>query len=225
MSRARSEGGFSMIEVTLAMGVMMVVLISGMRAATSAVNVETQAVSKGQASTQAVIALTELRQEIVSANVIYDPAGEIYHSGSKSGQNYAGKNTDGTKIPAGWSLRIYTELNGIDECVQWRLLDATSGGLLQTRTWDPSWSLDGNGGIRPWSTLATNVDNASSVVPFALNYSANYGGTNSRLVNVVLYGSANDKYVTPITIETSIAARDAEYFPASTNDCYPVPTP
>ena len=224
--RAPEEGGFSMVEVVVAMGVMMLVLVMGMRAATSAVNVETQAVSKGQATTQAVIALTELRQEIVSANIIFDPANEIYHSGSKSGQNYAGKSTDHTNIPAGWSLRIYTELNGINECVQWRLLDTASGGALQTRTWDPAWSLgDAEAAVHPWSTLATNVVNSVSQIPFSLNYSANYGGTNSRLVNVDILASANDKFVTPVTLQSSIAARDAEYFPASTTDCYPVPTP
>lgn len=223
---ARDEGGFTMVEVVVAMGVMMLVLVMGMRAATSAVNVETQAVSKGQATTQAVIALTELRQEIVSANVIFDPANEIYHSGSKSGQNYAGKNPDNANIPAGWSLRIYTELNGINECVQWRLEDTASGGALQTRTWDPAWSLgDPDAPVHPWSTLATHVANSSSQTPFSLNYSANYGGTNSRLVNLNILASANDKFVTPVTLQSSIAARDAEYFPASTTDCYPVPTP
>ena len=222
----REDGGFTMVEVILAMGVMMIVLIMGMRAATSAVNVETQAVSKGQATTQAVIALTELRQEIVSANVIFDPANEIYHSGSRNGQNYAGTNTDHANIRAGWSLRIYTELNGIDECVQWRLLDTASGGKLQTRTWDPSWSLGNpDAAVHPWSTLATNVANGSTQTPFSLDYSANYGGANSRLVDVLLIASANDKYVNPVTLQSAIAARDAEYFPASTNDCYPVPTP
>ena len=224
--RARYEGGFTMVEVVLAMGVMMIVLIMGMRAATSAVNVETQTVSKGQATTQAVIALTELRQEIVSANVIFDPANEIYHSGSKTGQNYAGTSPDGANIPAGWSLRIYTELNGIDECVQWRLLDTVSGGALQTRTWDPSWSLgDTSAPVHPWSTLSTNVVNGPSLIPFALNYAANYGGSNSRLVNVTLLASANDKHVDPVTLQSSIAARDAEYFPANTSACYPVPAP
>jgi type II secretory pathway pseudopilin PulG len=219
---SRGEGGFNMVEIVVAMGLMMVVLMVGMRAASTAVDVETQATSKGQATTQVVAAMTELRQEIVSADIIFDPANEVYSSGPNSGTNYAGTNPDGTKLNAGWSLRIYTQLNGNAMCVQWRLLDT---GALQTRLWSPVWSQSSgrSGTVYPWDTLATNVIN--SAAPFSLNYSANYGGSNSRLVIVSLLAGANDAKVSPQLLESSIAARDAEYYPANTLDCYPVPGP
>jgi hypothetical protein len=211
-----------MVEIVVAMGLMMVVLMVGMRAASTAVDVEAQATSKGQATTQVVAAMTELRQEIVSADVIFDPSNEQYTSGPSSGTNYAGANPDGTKINPGWSLRIYTQLNGNTMCVQWRLLD---NGALQTRMWSPVWSQSSgqSGTVYPWDTLATNVVNTSA--PFALNYSANYGGSNSRLVIVSLLASAGNARVSPQLLQSSIAARDAEYYPANTLDCYPVPTP
>lgn len=220
--RRRGEGGFNMVEIVVAMGIMMAVLMVGMVAASTAVDVETQATSKGQATAQDVAALTELRQEIVSANVIFDPANDMYTSGAQSGTNYAGTNADGTKIQAGWSLRIYTQLNGNAMCVQWRLLDT---GALQTRLWTPSWSQSSgsSGTVYPWDTLATNVVNSQA--PFSLNYSANYGGSNSRLVDVALLASARDAKVNSQLLQSSIAARDAEYYPANTLDCYPVPTP
>jgi hypothetical protein len=166
--------------------------------------------------------MTELRQEIVSANVIFDPANEVYTSGPKNGANYAGANPDGTKINPGWSLRIYTQLNGNAMCVQWRLLDT---GALQTRLWTPAWSQSSGqtGTVYPWDSLASHVINTQA--PFAFNYSANYGGSNSRLVIVTLLASANNARVNPQLLQSSIAARDAEYFPANTLDCYPVPAP
>jgi flagellar basal body-associated protein FliL len=217
-----SEGGFNIVEIVVAMAVMMVVLMVGMVAASTAVKVEAQATGKGQATTQVVAALTELRQEIVSANIIFDPGNDVYTSGPQSGVNYAGANPDGTKINPGWSLRIYTQLNGNAMCVQWRLLDS---GALQTRLWTPSWSQSSGeqGTAYPWSTLATNVVNTQA--PFSLNYSANYGGSNSRLVIVTLLASARNANVKPQLLQSSIAARDAEYYPANTLDCYPVPTP
>jgi hypothetical protein len=220
--RRGGEDGFNMVEIVFAMGIMMVVLMVGMVAASTAVDVEAQATGKGQATTQVVAALTELRQEIVSANIIFDPADDLYTSGPDSGANYAGANPDGSKISAGWSLRIYTQLNGNSMCVQWRLLDS---GALQTRLWTPSWSQSSGqeGTVYPWDTLATNVVNTQA--PFSLNYSANYGGSNSRLVIVTLLASARDAKVSPQLLQSSIAARDAEYYPANTLDCYPVPTP
>lgn len=216
------ESGFNIVEIVVAMGIMMVVLMVGMVAASTAVDVETQAASKGQATTQVVSALTELRQEIVSANIIFDPVDDVYTSGPNTGANYAGTNPDGTKISPGWSLRIYTQLNGNAMCVQWRLLDT---GALQTRLWTPSWSQSSgqSGRTYSWDTLATNVVNAQA--PFSLNYSANYGGSNSRLVVVTLLASAQNSKVASQLLQSSIAARDAEYYPANTLDCYPVPAP
>ena len=217
------EAGLSMMEIAFAMAIMMVVLVMGLRATGSLLGVESQAVSKGQSTTEVVVALDQLRQEIVSANVIFDPANDystqVVH-GVPTNVNYAGSNADGTQIKQGWSLRVYTQLNGVPMCVQWRLLDT---GALQTRTWSNFWQT--GGAVHPWSTLAGNVVNASGYAPFSLDHAANYGGTSSRLIDVSLYASTGNKHVNPVLVQTSIAARDAEYYPANTGVCSPIPTP
>lgn len=210
------ERGFTMIEVVCAMVVMLVVLVMGLNATGSLLGSEAQAIGKGQATLQATAAINELRQEIVSANILFDPADDVYSNGA----NYAGTNADGTDIAAGWSLRIYTQLNGSPMCVQWRLLDT---GALQTRTWSDQWQTDGI--VHPWTTLVTDVANGSGEPPFALNYATNYGGTSSRLVDISLYLSTGDGSAdTPVLLQSSIAGRDAEYYPANTGDCSPVPS-
>ena len=181
-----------------------------MQAVSTVLGVSTLATSTGYANEQAAITLTQLRQEIISADILFNPATE----GSD-----AGTNPDGSSIPAGFSLRIYTELNGIPECVQWRLLDT---GALETRSYSDQWQTDGAVGI--WSTLETGVTNPVSNPPFSIDTGANFGGASgSRLVDVTLDFDQTTKPVTMIQDQTSVAARDAEYYPNSTGDCSPVP--
>ena len=213
-SARADERGFSTAEVAAALFVLMLLMMMGLRATASVLNVDTQAVGKGQATLQVVAAFNELRQEIVSANVLFDPASDV-----SGGVNYAGKNADGTAIQAGWSLRIYTQLNGQPMCVQWRLLDT---GALQTRSWSDQWQTDGI--THPWATLASGVENPNGSPPFALNYSTNFGGSSSRLVMVNLYASPESAHESDELLQSSIAGRDAEYYPANTGDCYPVPS-
>ncbi|HUY63139.1 MAG TPA: hypothetical protein VMV14_01325 [Acidimicrobiales bacterium] len=208
-----------MVELVFAMAIMMVVLIMGLKATGSMLNVETQAIGKGQATTQVVAAMSELRQEIVSANVLFDPSAE--HDSSNN--NFAGSNPDGSKIPVGWSMRIYTQINGTPMCAQWRILNT---GVLQTRTWSDLWQ--SNGIIHSWATLSTSVVNSSGSgsIPFVLDAGQNYGGSaSSRLMDIDLLVSTNDSRVVPVALQSSIAARNAEYYPPNTGDCYPVPTP
>ena len=196
------EGGFTLIEVVLAMAMLVVVLTLSMQAVSTVLGLSTLATSTGYANEQAALAMTELRQEIISADILFNPATE----GSD-----AGTNPDGSSIPAGFSMRIYTELNGIPECVQWRLLDT---GALQSRSYSDQWQTDGVVGL--WSTLEAGVTNPASNPPFSIDTGANFGGSSgSRLVDVTLDFDQTTKPVTMIQDQTSVAARDAEYTPAT----------
>ncbi len=204
------EGGFTLIEVVIAMGVLVVVLTLSMQAVSTVLGLSTLATSTGYANEQAALAMTELRQEIISADILFNPASE----GSD-----AGTNPDGSAIPAGFSLRVYTELNGLPECVQWRLLNT---GALESRSYSNQWQTDGV--VSLWSTLETGVTNPVSNPPFSIDTGANFGGTSgSRLVDVTLDFDQTTKPVTMIQDQTSVAARDAEYYPGNTGDCSPVP--
>jgi prepilin-type N-terminal cleavage/methylation domain-containing protein len=204
------EEGFTLIEIVIAMTVLVVVLTLSMQAVSTVLGLSTLATSTGYANEQAALAMTELRQEIISADILFNPATE--------GSN-AGANPDGSSIPAGFSLRIYTELNGIPECVQWRLLDT---GALESRSYSDEWQTDGVVGV--WSTLETGVTNPASNPPFSIDTGANFGGSSgSRLVDVKFDFDQTTKPVTMIEDQTSVAARDAEYYPGNTGDCSPVP--
>ncbi|MHB8593853.1 MAG: hypothetical protein ACYDB3_05880 [Acidimicrobiales bacterium] len=217
LPRGPEEEGFSMMELVFAMGVMMVVMFMGLKATGSLLKVEGEAVSKGQSTTQTAAAFNELRQELVSANILFDPANEF----DSNNVNYAGTNPDGSRIPPGFSMRVYTQVSGDPMCVQWRLLNT---GDLQTRSWSNLWQT--NNIVHPWATLASGLDNAQASPPFVLDAGRNYGGSaSSRLMDIDLFEVANQARIAPVQMQSSIAARDAEYYPPNTGDCSPVPAP
>jgi len=208
----RNEAGFTALEVVVAMGMLVVVMAIGMQAVGTMLGVGNQAISQRQASAVSALIMNELRQEAVSANILFNPATE--------GSN-AGHNPDSSAVPTGFSLRIYTQTNGIFTCVQWRVLDT---GALQIRSWSDLWQ--SNGVVQSWSTQLTGIVNNSSQPPFVLDAGSNYGGTsNGRLLDVDLWVRGSSGAPGPIEFKASIAGRDAEYYPQNTGDCSPVPTP
>jgi hypothetical protein len=208
---ARHEAGFSAVELVVAMLMLGTVMLMGFSAVGTVLGVGNQALGIQQSTTVAALAMTELRAEVVSANILFNPATE---------ENNAGTNPDGSSVPAGFSLRIYTQTNGIFTCFQWRLLDT---GALQLRSWSDQWQT--NGVVKGWTTLLTGIVNASSDPPFTLDTGANYGGsTSSRLLDVDLWVRSSQQ-ANPIEVRASIAGRDAEYYPQNTGDCSPVPDP
>jgi hypothetical protein len=199
-------------EVVVAMTMLIVVMLMGFQGVGTVLKVGNQALSNRQASAVSALAMTQLRQEAVSANILFNPATE----GTK-----AGTSPDGASVAPGFSLRIYTQTNGIFTCVQWRVLDT---GVLQLRSWSDLWQ--SNGVVRSWTTLLTGVVNSSSKPPFVLDAGSNYGGTaNGRLLNVDLVVQGRSGAATPVEVDASIAGRDAEYYPQNTGDCSPVPAP
>ena len=209
---SRHDAGFTAIEIIVAMGMLVVVMGMGMEAVGTMLGVGNQAISTRQASAVSALAMNELRQEAVSANILFNPATE--------GTN-AGNNPDGPAVASGFSLRIYTQTNGVFTCVQWRVLNT---GVLQVRSWSDLWQT--NGVVRGWSTQLSGVVNASNNPPFMLDSGANYGGTsNGRLLDIDLLVRGSNGAPGPIDFKASIAGRDAEYYPQNTGDCSPVPTP
>jgi hypothetical protein len=196
----------------IAMAVLMVVILGGFTAVGTVLKVGNQALGTRQAGAVAALTMTNLREEAVSANILFNPATE--------GAN-PGTNPDGSAIAPGFSLRIYTQTNGIFTCVQWRLLET---GALQLRSWSDLWQT--NGVVKSWTTLLTGISNPASQAPFVLDSGANYGATVSgRLLDVDLVVRGSNGPANPVEVKASIAGRDAQYYPQNTGDCSPVPTP
>ena len=87
---------------------------------------------------QARLGVQQLDRQIRSGNLIYNPAAE---------------NDSANGIQPGLSLRVYTQSNSVQRCVQWRIYNK----LLQTRSWTTTWQVDDI--VTAWRTVADHIVN------------------------------------------------------------------
>jgi len=134
-------------------------------------------------------AVQQMDRQIRSGNVLYDPALEALPN----------------------SMRVYTQTNGIEKCVQWQL----TGGTLRSRFWSPTWQTDGLVGA--WGTVARGITNSAS--PFTLDSTNAYG---SRLINISFSVKDSKAGGADQSVQTSLSGRNTEYG-YDTGVCTPVP--
>jgi len=171
-------------------------IFSGVVAAAYTVLIAVQRQSSGiQARELSVgnarVALAQMDRQIRSGNVLYDPATEV--------------------LPL--SMRVYTQANGDERCVQWQVFD----GTLRTRSWSPSWRTDGK--VSGWTTVAHGLRNTTS--PFSLQ-----GGStpySSRLVDIRLLVRGPRSGERPTEVQTSLSGRNTLYG-YDPGVCSPAPT-
>lgn len=177
------ERGLTLIELLVSMA-----LFTGLLTAVYGVliNVQRQSVdvqARENSVGNARLALEQMDRQIRSGNVFFDP-------------NDA---TDSDYLPM--SLRVYTQANGDERCVQWQVL----AGTLRTRAWSTTWQTDGN--ITPWSNVARGLVNTSS--PFVLQGgSTPYG---SRLLDITLLVKDPKSKGQPVEVRTSLSGRNTQY--------------
>jgi len=156
---------------------------------------------RGQTNDQVRLAANDIDRMVRSGNVLYDPATETL---ANSG------------VAPGYSLRIYTQANGNQRCVQWRVIN----GFLESRAWTTTWQLDGD--VSDWRKVADHIVNTSP--PFTLDSNAAFGG---RIINVDLradVGTAAASHVAPVEEKVSVTGRNTEYG-YDPVVCNTVPTP
>jgi type II secretory pathway pseudopilin PulG len=184
----RGQRGVTLVELSvyvLMLGIVTTIafrLLISMTTATQKADVTSQSID------QARLAVQQIDRQVRSGNVLYDPTLE---------------SDAANDIRPGLSLRVYTQANGDQRCVQWRM---TSAGVLQTRSWSEFWTTDGD--VSPWRNVATNLVNTSATPAFALDSTTGFG---SRLLKVTLIANVNSKRGKDVRFSTSIAGRNTEY--------------
>src|SRR5205807_1768052 len=123
--RMREERGFTLVEMTIALMLMLVVTVIFITVMVSVQGAVAKDQGRSVSNDQARLAVEELDREIRSGNVLYDPSLE---------------NDPGNGIYPNMSLRIYTQSNADtrnpgNQCVQWRILNDE----LQRRSWGVDW--------------------------------------------------------------------------------------
>lgn len=182
--KGERDGGFTLIEMTIAMMLLMVVLSLVMVSLVSLQRSVSTADARTQTVDQVRLAVEQIDREVRSGNIFYPP----FSSGSNP------------------ELLVYTEANGNQRCVEWQV-DTTSQAL-QSRSWTPTWQTDGSPSTVPWSTIATGVTNTLSNPPFSLASTTIYGG---RILNIDITTNATNSQSAGSAITDSVEGRNTVY--------------
>jgi hypothetical protein len=154
-------------------------------------------------------ALATIDRQVRSGNVLFSPADEV---------NYLSTCQDlGTN--KGSCMRIFTQANGAEKCVQWQVVADGSGTgthQLQMRSWETTWQSGGD--VSGWGVVARDLTMASA--PFELDVGPGniYG---ERLLKVHLVARNADSGRDE-AIDASISGRNTNYGYTG-SPCTPVP--
>ena len=197
----RDEQGFTLVELmvtTMLLGIVMSVIFAAL---VSVEHAMATADLRSQSNDQVRLAVNDIDRMVRSGNVLYDPAAETLQNSG---------------VAPGYSLRIYTQANGNERCVQWRVI----AGVLESRAWTQTWQVDGQ--VTGWRNVADHIVNTTA--PFSLDPNAAYG---NRLVDIDLLANrstSSASNVASVEIKASVTGRNTEfgYDPAV---CSTVPSP
>jgi prepilin-type N-terminal cleavage/methylation domain-containing protein len=182
--RGAAEAGFTLIEMLVSMTVFLIVLGVIMSVYVSLLHGLVQTQDRAQNVDQARLAVEEIDRMVRSGNVLYNPANETTPD----------------------SLRVYTQANGLEKCMQWKVAD----NELQVRSWDPDYQQDNI--VTSWHVVATHLVTPTTD-PFSLDANPAY---NDRLLDISLAVSSDSANAPAIHIQTSVEGRNTEFdYPAS----------
>jgi prepilin-type N-terminal cleavage/methylation domain-containing protein len=180
--RLRSvEDGLTLIELLVTM-MLFTLIMAGIYGVL--INVQRQSrdmAGREETVGNARLATQQMDRQIRSGNVLYDPAAET--------------------LPL--SMRVYTQANGDQRCVQWQVYN----GALRTRSWSTTWLTDGN--VTSWGTIARNLRNTTATPPFSLQGGATAFG--SRLVDIDLLVKDPTSSGNVLQVKTSLSGRNTQY--------------
>lgn len=179
--RLQGERGTTLVELLISMTIFSLAL-----AMVYSVLITVQRQTKDQTSRadsvgNARLALAQIDRQVRSGNVLYNPATET--------------------LPL--SMRVYTQANGAQRCVQWQVY----GGKLRSRSWSPTWQTDGQ--VSGWAVVAHDVVNTTATPPFALQGGSTAYG--SRLIDIALLVKSPTAGGKDINVTSSLSGRNTAY--------------
>lgn len=164
--------------------------------------------ARNQQVAQARIGLMEIDRQVRSGNVISDPSAELPASSG---------------VPASYSLRVYTQTDGVFHCVQWRVRFPASGsGLLEERSWTPLWASTGQ--VTSWRVVARDLSAPTSGQPKPFEKVTASGGSKAQSVQVSLQVLSAGSRGKATAIQSVLTGRNTIYgYPA--DECASIPPP
>ena len=207
--RRDDDVGMTLAEVLVSMMVFSIAMAMIMTAVIAVMGISKEAQGASDAVFATRQALATIDRQVRSGNVLFSPADEVaFVSTCKD----LGTNK-------GSCMRIFTQSNGSEKCVQWQMAEAGAGtGLyqLQMRSWETTWQTGGS--VTDWGVVASGL--LMTEAPFELDVGAGniYG---ERLLKVHLVAKNADTG-RPVAVDASISGRNTSYGYTG-SQCVPVP--
>lgn len=187
-----TDDGFTLIELLVSMIIFSLVMAGVYSVLITVQRQNSDLAGRQETVGNARLATEQMDRQIRSGNVLYDPALET--------------------LPM--SMRVYTQANGLERCVQWQVYN----GTLRSRSWSTTWQTDGL--VSSWGTVARGLQNTSASLPFALEGGSTAYG--SRLVDIDLLVKDTASKGKVLEVKTSLSGRNTLYG-YDPGICSPVP--
>ena len=204
---ARPDSGMTLVELLVSMIVFSVAIAMIMTAVIAVMGVTKEAQGASDAIFSTRQALATIDRQVRSGNVLFSPADEVAYVSTCQDM--------GTN--KGSCMRIFTQSNGSEKCVQWQMAaDGTGTYQLQMRSWETTWQT--GGAVTGWGVVARGLTMAAA--PFELDVGPGniYG---ERLLKVHLV-ARNTESGRDVAIDASISGRNTSYGYTG-SQCTPVP--
>lgn len=192
----REDSGFTIVEMAVVCVVLATVLALAFDVMLNVMRDTNTVSNRADTTAQIRLAIQKIERQVVSGNVLYNPSSET---------------------PPDYSMRVYTQANGLKKCVQWLVAQQADGtDQLKMRSWDPNDAAS----VTSWQVLARNIVNHKlAKKPFQLHGPTSAYG--SRIIDVDLVAQTGSDGQ-PAEMSTSISGRNTLYgFDQSL--CSPVP--
>lgn len=218
--RGDDQGGWTLVELIVAMSIFAGLLVVVFTILVEVSEQTKDNLARSRAVDQAQIGLMQIDRQVRSGNVISNPADE---SSAASG------------VPQYYSLRVYTQTDGVFQCVQWRVRypSGSNYGVLEYRSWKPQWQT--LGGVQAWSVVARNVVKPTGTLnvndpttwpPFFVQPTDAESSSEAQTIRVTLRVKDPSQRASskPATVTSVLTGRNTIYgYPSNT--CGTVPAP
>ena len=209
------ESGFTLVELMVTMVIITVVMAITLTVMITVQDQTRDNQARSESVAQLRLALSTIDRQVRSGNVLYSPAGESLPGASVADQCQA------SGALAGSCMRVYTQSNGDQRCVQWQVL----GDILRVRSWSVDWQTDPVSKVSAWRVAArdlTNLGPGPAVLPFELKDPGPAGNYSARVLHVQFRAKDPAQSGRDADLETSLTGRNTIYG-YDLGICSPVP--
>jgi hypothetical protein len=157
--------------------------------------------------TQTRLGMMQIDRQVRSGNVLSDPAAET---------------VAGSGVAANYSLRVYTQADGVFQCVQWRARFTGTIGVLEYRSWKPGWISTDD--VTQWRVVARDLAAPTGTQPKPFQRITSAGGSRAQSIDVTLFALSPGSKGRVTSISSVLTGRNTVYgYPS--DQCASIPPP